>query len=730
MARKHNKSQLTFDIGTPEEVFTCASCHPGGGPYEYDRNGRRMDQTDPNKVPSLDGDYYSYTTKETSQGTWGKPHKFDWRKSGSLEVDCMICHLDPDTKRITDATGVKPMAYNPRIRIFAKRKIGKVTAVSLGIYPGSGWQSAFTYSDPLSRSKITFEKGKFYADLDNPMADSRNYMRGPYVEGQGFNYVGLKAKREFLGHYFRWAPSAGLMGWDNNQDGYPITYVKLIKHKGKFVPEVYYEASEFDENNEISVPMLSSKEIENGENKWTRVCAQCHVGVKDPINGSFQVRTWGMGMKADIVKRGEIWNLDPQSEKDAGYDVHGAAGLECTSCHARTKPDSVEWDDYVVNPNHNFLKGNDSGNTVRNDLNNHPSPKNCYYCHIQNDEGPNPHVAHAKVFGSSAWVHMNKIACETCHVPHVRYWTLRSFDYSLGFQFDYDNRHFPKPDGGMMNVMLPPHYGPIPSYGMGNINWLVGHRETDAFATDKLAPVAYMIPGQPNDPYGMMYQKMTGQKGFDWEPVLYYWKGTHGNQIMIGNPITVTTWFDKTMEKILYPREMNAAVRGIFQEKSGRKYAELITNDRIYDKTGFMGHPDMKPEISTLDDIRKMRKALIVVLKKEGEKNPNPALYIAAHYFKISHNVLPADQALGANGTCTACHGKNGRIEDRIVTFTPNSIQGFNQGVKEGLIMIDPEISYVKPVDLDKDGKPDVLGASEKNILKVTKAHLKRESEK
>jgi hypothetical protein len=310
----------------------------------------------------------------------------------------------------------------------------------------------------------------------------------------------------------------------------------------------------------------------------------------------------------------------------------------------------------------------------------------------------------------------------------VRYWTFRTFDYTFGFQFDYDNRHFQRPDGkGMMNVQLPPYYGPIPFYGMGNISWLVGYMDYGKSSTDLLAPVAYMLPDQPNDPFGQMYQKMTGKKGFDWKPVLYYYTGSHGKQIMIGNPITVLTWRDKTMGKILYPREMNAAVKGIFQDSRGRRFAQLITGDKIYDKTGYMGHPDMKPEISTLDDIRKMRRALIFVLKKEGEANPNPQLYIAAHYFKVSHNVLPADQALGANGTCTACHGKNGSIEDRIIPFTPNSIQGFKQGVKEGLILLDPEISYVAPVDLNGDGKADVLGASEKKILKATKAMLMHE---
>ncbi len=642
----------------------------------------------------------------------------------------MACHLDPDARRITDATGIKPVAYNPRLRIFARRVKGTVRELSLGIYPGKGWESAFTYFDPLERSGNSFMANKFYTDLENPQAEVRNYMRAPYVEGEGTPYAWLAAKRKFLGHFYRWAPSAALMGWDNNQDGYPVTYVKLVKQGTEFVPQVYYQASEFDADGTIEIPLLSSRESDNGQHKWTRVCGRCHVGIKDPINGHMAVRTWGIGMKADIVKRGEVWNLNPRDDKEVGYDVHAAAGMECTTCHARTKPDSVEWEDYVVSADHNFLKGHDSGNTVREDLDNNPPPKNCYYCHVEAGEGPDPTEGHQAVFGSAAETHMKEIACQTCHIPEVRYWSFRTFDYSLGFSQNFDNRHFPGPDGRPMKVQMAPYYGPIPFYGMGNVSWLVGNRMAGASATDFLAPVAYMDPQKPNDLYGQMYQKMTGKKDFTWTPPLYYWKGMRGNQIMIGNPITVITWFDKTLEKILYARELNAAVKKIAPTKNGQMYAELITGEKIYDRTGFMGHPDMKPEISTLDDIRKMRKALQKVLRKEGEKNPDPVLYIAAHYFKISHNVLPARQALGANGTCTSCHGKNGRVEDRILTFAPNSIEGFQEGVKQGLILVDPEVSYIKPIDLDGDGHADVLGAPQKEVLEVTKHHLESDGEK
>ena len=63
----------------------CGKCHPGGGPLEYDRQGRRYDQWmadpasgfTPGGENNLDGDYY----------------KARWSESGVLEADCLLCHL-------------------------------------------------------------------------------------------------------------------------------------------------------------------------------------------------------------------------------------------------------------------------------------------------------------------------------------------------------------------------------------------------------------------------------------------------------------------------------------------------------------------------------------------------------------------------------------------------------------------------------------------------------------
>lgn len=63
---------------------TCGNCHPGGGPLELDREGKRYDKwmRDPasgfasGAENGLDGDYY----------------KARWSETGVIEADCLLCH--------------------------------------------------------------------------------------------------------------------------------------------------------------------------------------------------------------------------------------------------------------------------------------------------------------------------------------------------------------------------------------------------------------------------------------------------------------------------------------------------------------------------------------------------------------------------------------------------------------------------------------------------------------
>lgn len=86
LSPKKNESAATIDL-TAFTFFTspCGACHPGGGPAEYDRDGKRYDRwmSDPASgltskgENNLDGDYYQAR----------------WSETGVLEADCLLCHM-------------------------------------------------------------------------------------------------------------------------------------------------------------------------------------------------------------------------------------------------------------------------------------------------------------------------------------------------------------------------------------------------------------------------------------------------------------------------------------------------------------------------------------------------------------------------------------------------------------------------------------------------------------
>ncbi|MFH1688337.1 MAG: formate dehydrogenase subunit gamma [bacterium] len=89
-AKKSNSSADEIDLTVYDFVgratasgsdLSCGSCHPGGGGLEFDRDGNRYDETlieNPELREELDGDYY----------------QSQWDRSGVVEADCFICHLE------------------------------------------------------------------------------------------------------------------------------------------------------------------------------------------------------------------------------------------------------------------------------------------------------------------------------------------------------------------------------------------------------------------------------------------------------------------------------------------------------------------------------------------------------------------------------------------------------------------------------------------------------------
>ncbi|HOF36597.1 MAG TPA: multiheme c-type cytochrome [Dermatophilaceae bacterium] len=104
--------------------------------------------------------------------------------------------------------------------------------------------------------------------------------------------------------------------------------------------------------------------------------------------------------KPDWKKRGAAYSTRT--------DVHMAAGLRCVDCHAAGSN--------AVDPRirgrevHQFGKGDDPSGWVRNDLDD--TVRSCESCHLEGWRN-SPRATHA-------WLpplHMEKLACQTCHIP-------------------------------------------------------------------------------------------------------------------------------------------------------------------------------------------------------------------------------------------------------------------------------------------------------------------------
>ena len=224
-------------------------------------------------------------------------------------------------------------------------------------------------------------------------------------------------------------------------------------------------------------------------------------------------------------------------------------------------------------------------------------------------------------------------------------------------------------------------------------------------------------------------------------PPLYWANSRNGYpQIVIGNPITILTWVDANPEpgygalannslayggtKVLYLREINAAIKAFIPTANmgvhtPQELANIPPNDPtwaqdpnvgkivlkdsgyvIFDHTG-----DGFPELWWPEDVRAMQTALKAVLKAEGEQDPLPMLFMAAHYFSDTHGIQPAEKALGAQ-SCNDCHGDYTkdpgahRITDRVVGFLPWAPPWFQE--KYRALTFDPEAAKTAPLEYMK----------------------------
>ena len=326
----------------------------------------------------------------------------------------------------------------------------------------------------------------------------------------------------------------------------------------------------------------------------------------------------------------------------------------------------------------------------------------------------------------------------------------------------------------------------------------------DYFNFNGSADPGRMVNGMPTNPrfdfWKFFYQfkieedasngiPVTFNEEYDNEnfPVLYWANGRNGYpQITIANPITILTWVDVNPQpdhnmndiayggaKILYLREINAAIDkfwwpSVYGQIPTDQLAAIPPNDPGYGANPNVGkvilkdsgyvifdhNGDLYPDLWWPEDVKAMQEALIKVLKVEGETDPNPVLFMAAHYFSDSHGVQLKDKALGAQ-SCLDCHGDYTkdpgahRITDRVINFLPWTPPWFaeqyrmlnyapdevpadaptwmkragmiaNPECVDPLFVVDGEIAYVKPI---QGNNMSFIGAREDEILYLSKHH-------
>jgi formate dehydrogenase gamma subunit len=350
-------------------------------------------------------------------------------------------------------------------------------------------------------------------------------------------YDAKERNRQLKKLNFRWSATAGS----------GIAQVSGFVDEGQ-TPAVTYNLRLFNQDGKAALNIKSEPPSEN--------CMSCH------------------GM-SDMKKRGFSWN------DRANHDVHNMRGMSCVSCH----PGGAD---------HNFAKGDENVSTVRDDLDN--TMKKCADCHTTGYMGA-PRPSHDTVRPS----HLEKLACETCHIPSINRAAGEGFDVTTGAMVNY-----PK----------------LGSKGMGaEFKWEPRYQ---VVKRGQLTPVnPLLVTTWTNlDADGRHHPLFMREIKKAWEIASLRIK----DQKAPGKP------------ELHKPEDIAVMIEAIGQALQGNQRFTKIAP--VYHKGGethFLG-PDGKL-VSKKDETW--------VAHMEG--------------FNINHNVAPARLALGANG-CRDCHSENGHL--------------------------------------------------------------------
>jgi len=301
-------------------------------------------------------------------------------------------------------------------------------------------------------------------------------------------------------------------------------------------------------------------------------------------------------------------------------DVHLRAGLMCVDCHPAG---SHAVDERIQGKEvHQFGKGDDPGGHVRDDLDN--TMRDCADCHDTGNLGA-PVAKHRGL----PPLHLNKIACQTCHIPE------RTVKAALTVASDVFNPGAKIPSKGKH---LWTFYGPNMAYWnhYGDLE-MMGY---DDKPTDPYRPVLARYNGKVY-PVNRIHNtwpaiETEGEEGLQ-QPKMgaVYKMWTAHQQDPAGYPALshITDDNGDGVIEVNRAEEIDALIAAITEmlQRTGYpmegKRVVWVMNDRVY-RSG--------------DEYR-------TVPVHPWEAAP----YANVH--KYSHDVYPATAALGSNG-CTDCH--------------------------------------------------------------------------
>jgi cytochrome c553 len=446
LSKKSNgKANDYLDWGSVDFIKGCSTCHMGGGFMEKDRDGIRYDQKAESTINALDSDYYTVLGRGTIGGTattggtttggshmghsaksaMGKANgvvdtvgfdtivdRWDWKKSGVVEIDCISCHVGLNQLKKFPASGLGAgdgvVVDNAVVKANSDNSY---TALQLWGYLRDGQANPATppwngSNSGMIRSGYFKEAATAFLEFMNLKLDDPNGLQLVTFEKKNFQNVGTTT---------------------NGVTTYKTYFDFVLGADGR--PVVHWNPKAFDADGKVSLPMKRFTPNEN--------CMNCH----STANG--RRGFYGFGDASKMMK-------DPDGVIQSDYkdDVHKGKSWtapngvtrkidNCNACHAKNYFNPSHSTPELDN-DHQFPKGN-SDMDVRNDLDYNPDAKSCVFCHEKSASVPDPVIpsghatllkAHEELWRNNGDMagyskdtltkitktHMDVISCEACHI--------------------------------------------------------------------------------------------------------------------------------------------------------------------------------------------------------------------------------------------------------------------------------------------------------------------------